>query len=195
MIINKGYIDGSFEYISQGYIDLVMSSLNYASNTGFTNNNIKEDLISLNHYLFVINEFAKTYGKLIDDVSSELNGNLQAYDNGEVKNLVSSDGLFLLVAIASGYSKAIGSGITDKYIRASYLYIKEIVLNTNVRDSGFLRSNSYLNSTVEILQENNLTLEDFNQEQLQGYVDSVTNACEIVFKYNKTRYLYRDPNY
>lgn len=194
MIINKLYIEDNYSYITNSYIDLVNTSINYISNTGFTNNNIKEDLVSLNHYVVIINEFAKYYASLMDNVTILTQPYLAAYDeSSELNYLQSSDLLYLATLDSVSYSE-VGDNIriVDRYMRLSVSLVSDIEINTNISTSGVKLK--YINNvdTQIILQDqsiDNSSLIDY--DKASSFVDAVRNANNIIFKYLNTRYTNR----
>lgn len=96
MTINKSSIDENYTYINTGYIDIVIASLAKMSATGFRDKNLSRDIMSLNHYLFVISEFDKYYEYLVHQLIDNKYIYLQAPDVDINSYLISSDNYFLI---------------------------------------------------------------------------------------------------
>ena len=188
MIINKIYIDENYEYVKDCYTELVDNSITHISITGNTTEELRLDLISLNHYKFIMEEFAKYYANLIDSVTGYIYTKLAAYDLGVLNYLVSSDG-YSLLGFRASYEETYKGTITDKYLRLGYGIYSTLDINTNIDQLGFslLESVDITSSTVyqDELIDDLLTVDIIKAD---SFVEAVKNANAIVYKYSTLRY-------
>lgn len=191
MIINRNYIDSNFEFLSLGYSEIVVKSLNYISITGYGNIDMQQDLISLDHYLNMMREYAKYYASLIDEVYNYNFVALVAEDLGILKYLVSDDS-YILYALSPGYEYSTENTIVNQYVRLGSSLVKDVTINTNMITSGFLTEHNIDIDSVVTLQDTSIqNHSSLNLDKTNSFIRAVMNANEIVYKYSTSRYTSR----